>query len=516
MTNKHYLLGTLLGLALVAGCGGGRSKDSVGSVSSDVQTPAEAPANNPQQNVTGGTDVSATGVPSVGGTGVTATTPPAPTYDHEWYVAASGNDANPGTSAQQAFATIQHAINVAGPGDRINVAAGTYAEQLVIGDSAKAGSAQKPVTLQGAQGAKILHASGSTVLMISRPYWIVDGFEIDSNGAQAFAVSFMGDVTGSTLQKSFVHHGSLGAGVATFGNANGAIIQDNVIKDFVRPGDDSHGVNVEPTSKNITVRRNKISGNSGDAFQCTGPEGYSNDPPADGVLVEDNEMFGDFEQAVDIKTCFNVTIRRNYMHDYLAASVIHMSAKNVLFEDNRIEHVGKAIALGGNHTGPVPSGVVIRGNKISDVTTANGMEGIGIVVENADHPVIEHNTILNTQVGSIKVGGGEGGNTESPSLIANILTGPSPVIIGGYAPGVSSKANLFETGAKVTTPSGVVLASTWATSLGDSATRTAAAPLATAEYQPATAAVDAAPAEANVQFCGAAPDIGAVETGCSK
>src|SRR4051812_33138016 len=42
-----------------------------------------------------------------------------------WFVSTLGSDANPGTPAAP-FASIQHAVNVAGNGDRIHVAQGLY------------------------------------------------------------------------------------------------------------------------------------------------------------------------------------------------------------------------------------------------------------------------------------------------------------------------------------------------------------------------------------------------------
>src|SRR5262249_5470138 len=119
-------------------------------------------------------------------------------------------------------------------------------------------------------------------------------------------------------------------------------------------------------SKNITIRRNVMHDNTGDSVQCIGPEDLSSEPPADGVQVLDNTMFHDREQAVDIKTCSNVRVAGNTMRDYLEAlpggcsMVVHMSASNITIEDNDIFNVGKAIAIGGNHYGPVPFNVVVR------------------------------------------------------------------------------------------------------------------------------------------------------------
>ncbi len=60
-----------------------------------------------------------------------------PTY---WYVDPTGSDSNEGTLASP-FLTIQHAINTAAGGDTVNVAAGTFVENVTV---------NKKVTLQGA------------------------------------------------------------------------------------------------------------------------------------------------------------------------------------------------------------------------------------------------------------------------------------------------------------------------------------------------------------------------------
>jgi hydroxymethylpyrimidine/phosphomethylpyrimidine kinase len=50
-----------------------------------------------------------------------------------------------------------------------------------------------------------------------------------------------------------------------------------------------------------------------------------------------------------------------------------MSARDVLLEDNDIFNVGKAIAIGGNHEGPVPKRVLVRRNRIRNVKKASGL-----------------------------------------------------------------------------------------------------------------------------------------------
>ena len=60
-----------------------------------------------------------------------------------WFVdAGTGNDANDCLSAVTACKTIQGAVNKTSSGDTVNVAAGTYTENVVI---------PRPLTLNGAQ-----------------------------------------------------------------------------------------------------------------------------------------------------------------------------------------------------------------------------------------------------------------------------------------------------------------------------------------------------------------------------
>ena len=60
-----------------------------------------------------------------------------------YYVSTTGSNGATGTSPGTAWQTIQHAANTAGPGDTVNVAAGTYQERVVFNT---AGSPGQPIT----------------------------------------------------------------------------------------------------------------------------------------------------------------------------------------------------------------------------------------------------------------------------------------------------------------------------------------------------------------------------------
>ncbi len=403
--------------------------------------------------------------------------PAAPQAHHVYVVSPSGNDTGEGNEAQP-FKTIGKAISMAGPGDLIRVLAGTYAERIVLGTNAKAGTPDAKITLQGEGKPRIIPGpGGGGLVQVRQPNWIIDGFEVDGQNKAFFAVTFEGDVRGSVLANSELHHGASGAAVTTFANANGATIENNHIHDFVKnTGDlDSHGVSVQTTSKNITIRNNDIHDNSGDSVQCLGPEGFNNNAPADGLVVENNHFYANRENAVDIKTCFNVVIRNNKMHDFRPTStakgdalVVHYSAKNVLIEDNEVYNSGKGISVGGNHEGPVPSGIVLRRNRVHSITNANGGEGSGIRLENSHGTVVEDNIITGAATAALIIGHGTGGPTSNLTVQNNVIDSAIAVDAGGHRPGLKMGNNVFSASAQFKAGGSVVNLEAFKAAVGDS------------------------------------------------
>jgi hypothetical protein len=446
--------------------------------------------------------------------------PPAPAT-REWVVSPTGADTGAGSAAQP-FKTIAKAISVAGPGEKIRVLAGTYAERIVLGPNAKAGTPEAKITLQGEGKPRIIPgAGGGGLVQVRQPNWVVDGFELDLQSQPFFAVTFEGNTQGSVLANSELHHGTGGAGVTTYGNASGVTIENNHIHDFVKSSGnrDSHGVVVQTTSKNITVRNNDIHDNSGDSVQCLGPEGFSNNAPADGLVIENNHFYANRENAVDIKTCHNVVLRNNRMHQFRPSAtakgdavVVHYSAKNVLIEDNEVYDSGKGISVGGNREGPMPSGIVIRRNRVHDILNTNGGEGSGIRLENSEGTVVVNNTIVRAATAALVIGHGTGGPTANLVVQNNIIDSPLAVSAGGQTPGVKMGSNLYAAGAQFKAGGSLVGLDAFKAAMGDT-TSTTGATSAAPEAPPTGAAVDTG-ANVGLPFCGAGPDIGAVEAGC--
>lgn len=87
----------------------------------------------------------------------------------QWWVATNGSDTGAGTSASP-FATIQHAADVAQPGDEIRVKPGVYYQTL---DTPRGGTSSAPIALVGDGPGVIL--DGSDPAYLSRADWQDDG-----------------------------------------------------------------------------------------------------------------------------------------------------------------------------------------------------------------------------------------------------------------------------------------------------------------------------------------------------
>src|SRR5579859_526702 len=98
-----------------------------------------------------------------------------------YYVSPSGSDGAAGTSAATAFATLQHAADLAAAGDVVNALPGTYASGFSLGwDFAQNGTAASRITFNGS-GATITGKNVHTADAIDlegTSYVTVNGFAI--------------------------------------------------------------------------------------------------------------------------------------------------------------------------------------------------------------------------------------------------------------------------------------------------------------------------------------------------
>ncbi|WP_181791178.1 right-handed parallel beta-helix repeat-containing protein [Myxococcus llanfairpwllgwyngyllgogerychwyrndrobwllllantysiliogogogochensis] len=372
----------------------------------------------------------------------------------EWHVSKAGNDKQAG-SKQAPFRTIRRALTAVGPGDVIRVQAGEYPGNIVIDGPVRGGQPGAPIRLVGEGRVRIVPGGErGTLVQVRRPYWRVEGFDVDVRKQKRFAVAFERDTQGSALLRSTLHGGALGAAVSTALGARGVLIEGNHIHDFRKAGGgDSHGVVVQATSRNITIRGNDIHDTSADGVQCLKPDNR-NQAPADGVRIENNHLHHTRENAVDIKTCRNVTVVGNRMHGFRKsrssageAVVVHYSASNVRVEKNGISDAGRGISVGGVKEGPDPKNIVVRGNRINGISKAGGSDGTGIRVENAQGVQIEGNTVEGTAGYGMMLGLGSNNGAPSKDVLVqgNTVRTANLVRLGNKRPGLRMDNNRYAT-----------------------------------------------------------------------
>jgi len=111
------------------------------------------------------------------------------TPDH--YVDSGGSNTSPYDTWAKAAHSIQDAIDVAGVGDTVHVAAGTYAENLVISTTINLTGADKTIT--------IIDGGGSgNVVNISADYVNISGFTIQNSGSNWYD-------TGITIKSNYTN-----------------------------------------------------------------------------------------------------------------------------------------------------------------------------------------------------------------------------------------------------------------------------------------------------------------------
>lgn len=535
-TPSKFFSSLLLACA-VSACGAPGSRNTQAP---SVETPAVTPApESPGTDSPGSGETQQPSAPgsddSTTGGGTASPTPPAPpggsntsgspittpTYKRVWVVSPTGNDSAAGTDTAP-LKTISRAITLAGPGELVRVLAGTYRERVLISGSVRSGTTDAPITLQGVGMPRLSPGSQSGAQMVvEKPNWIIRGFNIDLENRPAFGVAFTSNLQGTVLADSEIHNANYSAGVSFHYSANGARLENNHIHHIIIDGDDAHGVLVQPTARNITIRNNNIHDNSGDAIQCYSEDGSVPGAPADGVLIEGNDLYSNIEQSLDIKTCYNVTVRRNKMHHARfytgrggnGAMVVHMSAKNILIEDNDFYDSGVAIGVGGNHYGPVPSGVVIRRNFIHDMITDGGMTGGGLIMANSTGTQVYNNTFTRLTGPALSVGSGDGGPTENMVVKNNIIDAAYVLKLGTQAPGLKLDSNLYRSGGAFKYGSSSWNLTQWKAKGQDARSLEASTLLDPDTLAPAAAAVDRGE-NLGLSYCGTAPDMGAVESGC--
>jgi hypothetical protein len=254
--------------------------------------------------------------------------------------AAGGSDGNPGTAGAP-WATIQHAVESVGPGDRILVHAGTFVGARIEAS----GTAALPITLRAAPGEAAVvqtpgpdnvHDSTIEVETFAGPgvvaWWVIEGFEIVGGDRSGVDVRNAHHVT---VRGNRVHGSGL-TGIFT------AFADDVVIEDNESHDNGEHGVYTSNSGDRPIVRRNFLHGNAGagvhmNADLSQGGDGIITGARVDSNVIADNGAAGG--AGVNLDGVVGSTVVNNLIYaEHASGIAVFQQDGAVCSRDNLIAH----------------------------------------------------------------------------------------------------------------------------------------------------------------------------------
>ncbi|MBX3028243.1 right-handed parallel beta-helix repeat-containing protein [bacterium] len=245
-----------------------------------------------------------------------------------YYVATTGNDANPGSQAAP-WRTLQKAGNVAAAGDTVHVLPGTYAGFRPL----RSGSAQAPIRFLAQAGVVVNtpgsgNSNGDDIWIRNVDHIVIDGFECTAAPRAGIAVQGEPDAnaTGVVIRNCHCHHNGRW-GIFT-GFARDLLLEDNETSYSAI----EHGIYVSNSGDRPTVRRNHAHHNNASGIQLNADPAQmgSNpaDPQGDGIienalieanLIHDNGAAGG--AAINLASVRGALIRNNLLYGNRATGI---------------------------------------------------------------------------------------------------------------------------------------------------------------------------------------------------
>ena len=326
-----------------------------------------------------------------------------------FYVATTGDDANPGTQTAP-WRTLQHAADIVRAGSTVNVRGGIYEELVSIKASGNATDGY--ITFQSYPGeTAVLDAehfapdSRSAILTIrNRSYVRIEGFEIRNyrtaeHRLTPLGISVMGAGSHIELLKNNVHHieqnfagrdapgrGGNGFGIAVYGTdaktpISEVVIDGNEVHHLKTGSSESLVVNGNVT--NFRITHNVVHDNNNIGIDVIGFEHTAPDPAVD--QARDGVVSGNL--------VYNITSRGNpaYRDDESSDGIYVDGGTRILIEQNVIHDVDFGIELASEHRNRSTSYITARNNLIYHNHTA----GVSIGGYAPERGHTEHCTVVN-------------------------------------------------------------------------------------------------------------------------
>lgn len=286
---------------------------------------------------------------------------------------------------------IQRAINAASSGDKINVLAGTYTEQLSITKSLTLAGAGAATTIVKAPPAAsrttytipestatwdpivFARGTGTGVINVS-----ISGFTIDGqNNYGANTTRYVGvlyrNVKPGTISNNIVkdlgHDGTQTFGILVYGDSD-VTISSNQVSNYGRGGIGASGDAGASPDPNATIQGNTVTGPGAAAPQTWASNGIQIAWGAKGTIVN-NEVTGNGWPGTA----------------WTGTGIIVVDSDNVVVQGNNVHDNESGIIVGGYYA--TASGIQVKGN------TVDSNEWGVQVINGASNTIVEDNTITN-------------------------------------------------------------------------------------------------------------------------
>jgi cysteine-rich repeat protein/parallel beta-helix repeat protein len=340
-------------------------------------------------------------------------------------------------------ATIQAALNAAGPGDAIEVDSGTYGEKLEFPAS---GTPGLPITLRAKPGAPtrpVLDGTGvpgaNMVLIESKSHVAVVGLEIRNNLGvnDGSGVRVVGSGSGIEIRDNVIHEirGQHAMGITVYATEptpiSALVIADNEIYDC-DPAT-SEAVAINGNVDGFEIRGNVVRDVDNIGIVMIG--GETDIQPSSALVARNGVVRG------------NTVMRaRSSYGGGFAAGIYVDGGRDIVIENNVVTESDLGIEVGAENAGLVAENVVVRNNLIYRNDKAGiAFGGYAASVGRADDNVFRGNTLYdNNRVpageGEIWVQHGSGNLVESNLVVAGGPAGEN-IAIASFE---GSSANAFD------------------------------------------------------------------------